>query len=297
MVVVGTTTVPIPTRVLVFGMAHEDGTIRADELYPVAEACGQTPEQVRSCLRRLVSDGLFTRSGSGRHALYTATGAGAAELGSHIQRTRLAYAQDAAGRGWDRRWRLAAFAVPEARRSARDGLRDRLLALGGAAIQGGLYVSPHRWEEDVRTEAKRLGLDGHLTLASTDELEVGGVRDPRQLAAALWPLDDVAARYERFIADHGRIIEELEDLRTRHERLADATFLPLAVAAGWAYEQCSSHDPYLPPELVPRPWPGRRARELVVRSWRLALALRSEAGRPALFGAWDAVLQDVSVKR
>ena len=42
---------PIPTRVLVFGMTHEDGTIRADELYPVAEACGQTPEHIRRKLR------------------------------------------------------------------------------------------------------------------------------------------------------------------------------------------------------------------------------------------------------
>jgi phenylacetic acid degradation operon negative regulatory protein len=296
MAVVGTTTVPIPTRVLVLGMAHEDGTIRAEELYPVAEACGQTAEQVRSCLRRLVSDGLFTRTGSGRHAVYAATEHGAAELGGHLERTRLAYAQDAAGRGWDRRWRLAAFAVPESRRSARDGLRDRLLALGGAAIQGGLYVSPHPWEDDVRAEAKRLGLDGHLTLASTDELEVGGVRDPRQLAASLWPLDHVAARYERFIADHRRIIEDLEDLRSRRERLPDATFLPLALAAGVAYEDCSGRDPYLPPELLPRPWPGRVARELVVRSRRLALALRSEAGRPALFGAFDAILRDVNVQ-
>jgi phenylacetic acid degradation operon negative regulatory protein len=296
MAVVGTTTVPIPTRVLVLGMAHEDGTIRAEELYPVAEACGQTPEQVRSCLRRLVSDGLFTRTGSGRHAVYSATDQGAAEMGGHRQRTRLAYAQDAAGRGWDRRWRLAAFAVPEARRSARDGLRDRLLGLGGAAIQGGLYVSPHPWEEDVRAEAKRLGLDQHLTLASTDELEVGGVRDPRQLAATLWPLDEVAGRYERFIADHQKVIEDLEGLRSRRERLPDATFLPLALAAGAAYDDCSSRDPYLPPELLPRPWPGRRARELVVRSWRLALTLRSEAGRPALFGAWDTVLRDVSLQ-
>jgi phenylacetic acid degradation operon negative regulatory protein len=296
MAVVGTTTVPIPTRVLVLGMAHEDGSIRADELYPVAEACGQTAEQVRSCLRRLVSDGLFTRSGSGRHAVYAATEQGAAELGGHLQRTRLAYAQDAAGRGWDRRWRLAAFAVPESRRSARDGLRDRLLALGGAAIQGGLYVSPHPWEDDVRAEAKRLGLDEHLTVASTDELEVGGIRDPRQLAATLWPLEQVAARYERFIADHRKVIEDLEDLRARRERLPDATFLPLALAAGVAYEDCSGRDPYLPPELLPRPWPGRVARELVVRSRRLALALRSEAGRPALFGAFDAILRDVSVQ-
>ena len=63
----------MPTRVLVLGMAHEDGTIVASELMPVAEACGQTPEQVRSCLRRLVQEGLFTREGTGRVASYLAT--------------------------------------------------------------------------------------------------------------------------------------------------------------------------------------------------------------------------------
>jgi len=56
MTVVAGTTVPVPTRVLLMGLAHEDGTILAPELYAVAEACGQTPEQVRSCLHRLVNE-------------------------------------------------------------------------------------------------------------------------------------------------------------------------------------------------------------------------------------------------
>src|SRR5436190_21116822 len=124
----------MPTRVLVLGMAHEDGTIVASELMPVAEACGQTPEQVRSCLRRLVQEGLFTREGTGRGASYLATEQGLAALGTSLERHRLAYVQDHAGRGWDRRWRLVAFAVPEARRAARDAFRDRLLLLGGAAV-------------------------------------------------------------------------------------------------------------------------------------------------------------------
>ncbi|HUF31625.1 MAG TPA: hypothetical protein VMN58_00275, partial [Acidimicrobiales bacterium] len=67
------TTVEIPTRVLVLGMADEAGTLRAEEILPVAEACGQTAEQVRSCLRRLVTEGLFERQGAGRSAVYTAT--------------------------------------------------------------------------------------------------------------------------------------------------------------------------------------------------------------------------------
>ncbi len=289
----GTTTAPasagasVPTRVLVLGMAHDDGTIHVDEVLPVADACGQSPEQVRSCLRRLVAEGLFTRAGSGREAVFEATEHGAAELAGGWQRTRRAYAQDAAGRGWDGRWRLAAFAVPETQRAARDAFRDRLLDLGGAAIQGGLYVSPHPWDDDVRREAVRLGVAAHLTLSSTDDLEVRGVRNGRELAASLWGLDEVAARYEAFTAAHRHVPASLEVRKASRGRLTDADFLPLALAMGVAYGRASSIDPHLPPELLPRPWPGRTARDVVVRSRRLALLLRVDASRPALFSLFD----------
>lgn len=288
------TTVSIPTRLLVTGMAHDDGTILAGEVYPVAEACGQTPEQVRSCLRRLVSEGLFTRSGSGRAAVYSPTEAGQSVLQWGMQRLRLSYAQDRAGRGWDGRWHLVGFAVPESRRAVRDGFRDALIGIGGAAIQGGLYVSPHPWEDDVRREAKRLGMVEHLTTASTAELDVAGVRDPRELAATLWPVREVAGRYERFVETNRDVPERLEALRRSHNRLRDDEFLPLALSMGVSYTECSARDPYLPPELLPRPWPGRAAREIVVRSRRLALLLRDEAGRPALFGMFDDMLETLA---
>src|SRR5258706_461502 len=51
-------------------MAHENGTVVADEVLPVAEACGQSVEQVRSCLRRLVQEGLFRREGRGTDAMW-----------------------------------------------------------------------------------------------------------------------------------------------------------------------------------------------------------------------------------
>lgn len=276
------------------GMAHEDGTIRAEEVYPVGEACGQTTEQLRSCLRRLVAEDLFTREGSGRTAVYVPTEAGRSALDWGMQRLRLSYAQDRAGRGWDRKWHLAGFAVPESRRTARDGFRDVLLGMGGAPIQGGLYVSPHEWEDDVRREAKRLGMAEHLMLASAADLEVAVVRDPRELARTLWPLDEVAARYERFVEAYRGLPDRLEGLKRDHGRLADTDFLPLALTMAVAYTECSTRDPYLPPELLPRPWPGRAAREIIVRSRRLALLLREEAGRPALFGMFDEMLESLS---
>lgn len=285
------TTVPIPTRVLVLGMVHEDGSLVAAELGPVAEACGQSPEQVRSCLRRLVHEGVLRRLGSatGAGARYAVTERGRSSLG--VERTRLAYAQDAAGRGWDRQWRLVAFAVPEDRRSSRDAFRDHLLALGGAAIQGGLYVSPHPWHADVRAEAKRLDIDDLVTCVTADELEVGGQRDPRDLARRLWPVDELQAEYQAFVAQFAEVPATLTDMRRRRQRLPDAAFLPGALHMAVAFSRTFERDPLLPPELLPRPWVGRAARQLLRKSRALALANRQTAGRPALFRLYDEALE------
>jgi phenylacetic acid degradation operon negative regulatory protein len=274
-------------------MAHVDGTIDAAEVLPVAEACGQSPEQVRSCFRRLVGDGLFTREGRGRTAHYHATDRGLVALSTTLERQRLAYVQDHAGRGWDRRWRLVAFAVPETRRSARDTFRDRLRVLGGAAITNGLYVSPHRWDNDIAAEAERLGLGAAVTQASTDDLNVGGIHDPRGLARHLWPIDDLAARYQAFVATYAGVPDALDAMRARHERLPDAVFLPGALSVTVEFSAIFEDDPLLPPELLPRPWPGRAARELLVRSRRMALLLREQHKRPALFRSFDDLIESI----
>ena len=54
-----------------------------------------------------------------------------------------------------------------------------------------------------------------------------------------------------------------------------------------AYLGCFNDDPLLPPELLPRPWPGREARDLLLRSRRLALSARVAGGLPALFRLFD----------
>jgi phenylacetic acid degradation operon negative regulatory protein len=204
----------VPTRLLVYSMVHPDGSVDAAELLPVAAACGLSADQVRSCLRRMVAEGLCTREGTGRDARYLPTDEGRRAVEGYLERTRLAYAQDLAGRGWDRHWHLVAFGIPEARRAGRDALRERLVALGGASIHNGLYVSPHPWDAEVRAVADAHGVLDAVTLVSTDELEVGGDADPRRLASRLWPLDDLARRYERFIEHHTFVAGFLEDLRT-----------------------------------------------------------------------------------
>ena len=287
MTVVRATAVEVPTRVLVFGMARPDGTIDAGELYRVAAACGQSDEQVRSCVRRLLTEGLLLRDGNGRTATFRTTPAGDVLRLGTLRRHELAYRQDRKGQGWDGHWHMAAFAIPENRRAARDRFRDRLLDAGGAVVNNGLYVSPHPWEDEVRDIAGRLEVIDRLSLASTDDLEVGGVRSARDLARTLWPVDDLAASYTRFVAEHNQVVPILERLRERHDRIADADFLPGALRMVVAFQEVFLRDPLLPPELLPRPWPGRAARDLLVTSRRLALRLRAEHERPALFAAFD----------
>ena len=280
----------IPTRVLVLGMVRNDGTLDAAELYDVADACGQTPEQVRSCLRRLVGEGLFERRGEGREASFQATPHGLRVMVASMERTRLAFAQDAAGRGWDRRWHLVAFAIPEAKRASRDAFRDQLIELGGAAVQNGLYVSPHPWETSAVDHAERLGVVEHTTFATTDDLTVGGVDDPRELARSLWPIDELARRYQSFIDTYEGVPELLQQRRRDKQRLTEAEFLPGSLTFGITFQSCFNDDPLLPPELLPRPWPGRQARELLITCRRLGVLLREEHDKPKLFAPWDDLL-------
>ncbi len=280
----------IPTRLLVLGMAHRDGSVLGGELYDVAVECGLTVDQVRSQVRRLVSEGLFTREGEGRDARLHATAAGKAAFDTTLHRHTLAYAQDAAGRGWDRRWRLVAFAIPEARRAQRDAFREWLRHLGAAQLQPGVYVSPHRWEQEVRAEVELLDIAEHVTLATTDDLDLGGITDPRRIAERLWPLEEIADRYRSFVDTYDGVPEALDAMRHRGERLGEKDFLPGALHIAIQFNQCFDADPLLPPELLPRPWPGREAREVLARCRRLGVLTREDKAGPALFRVFDDVI-------
>ena len=183
--------------------------------------------------------------------------------------------------------------MPEVNRASRDALRDRLRDLGGAPIQGGLYVSPHPWEDDVRHVADQLGLVENLTLIASDDLEVGGEHDPRLLAGMLWPIDEVSTMYERFVETYRHLPAELEALRHHRGRVSDTELFPRMLAMGVSHDEISAVDPFLPPELLPRPWAGRAARELVVKCRKLAHHVRESGGGTGLFDNYDSFVLDL----
>ncbi|WP_051859351.1 phage repressor protein [Streptomyces xanthophaeus] len=310
----------VPTRMVVHALVREDGTVDGAELYEVAALLGMTDQQVRLCVKRLVAEGRFVLEGRGRRSVLrppVAPGAAAAAgpdlpgLVPEVGFVRHAYRQDRGLEPWDGVWHAFAFAVPESSRAARDALRDTVTGLGAAPVQGGLYVTPNAIGPYVRARAAELGVAGALSCLSTRDLAVGGTTDPVALAARLWPLAEIAGRYEAL-----RTLAEARTGRPTGEAAAGARagegagssgdgssgvgssgvggsgagkVLARAVALAAALSDAMVPDPLLPPELLPQPWPGAVAREAAARAWD-ELRATAPAGGPRLFRLYGEAL-------
>ncbi|WP_232835792.1 PaaX family transcriptional regulator C-terminal domain-containing protein [Actinocorallia populi] len=282
--------VEVPTRMLVHALIREDGTVDADELYTVAATLGMSDQQVRLCVKRLVAEGRFTHEGRGRKALLHATEATTRALVPNADFLRHAFRQDAGHSPWDGVWHLAAFAVPESARTTRDALRETLVRLGGSALQGGLYVCANAWEPYVEDAARRLDAHGSLALLTTTDLRRGDTRDPVELARDLWPLPEIAARYNRLV----HVARHRLDRLTAPDGLAPSERLTIAVELAAELTRAMEPDPLLPPQLLPRPWPGSLARELAARCWTALHEREHGETHPAVFRIYADITREAA---
>ncbi|MBT2488043.1 transcriptional regulator [Streptomyces sp. ISL-96] len=282
--------VEIPTRMLVHALIREDGTVSADELYTVAATLGMSDQQVRLCVKRLVAENRFTHEGRGRKALLHATEDTTHAFTPNADFLRHAFRQDAGLAPWDGVWHLAAFAVPESARTSRDALRETLVHLGGAPLQGGLYVCANSWEPYVEEAAHRLGAHGSLTLLTTTDLRRGDTRDPAELTRSLWPLQEIADRYHRLSLIAQPRLDRLND----PAGLSPSALLTIAVELAAELTRAMDPDPLLPPQLLPQPWPGTRARELIARCWAALHDRDHGEARPVLFRLYADVTREAA---
>ncbi|MFD4238087.1 PaaX family transcriptional regulator C-terminal domain-containing protein [Streptomyces sp. NPDC058542] len=275
---------------LVHALIGEDGTVGADELYTVANTLGMSDQQVRLCVKRLVAEGRFTHEGRGRKAQLHATADTTRALAPNADFLRHAFQQDAGLAPWDGVWHLAAFAVPESARTARDSLRETLVHLGGAPLQGGLYVCANAWEPYVEEAAHRLGAHDALTLLTTTDLRRGVAQDPAELARRLWPLQEIADRYHSL----GRIAQPRLARLTGPAGLSPSALLTIAVELAAELTRAIEPDPLLPPQLLPHPWPGTQARKLVARCWAALYEREHGETRPALFRLYADITREAA---
>jgi phenylacetic acid degradation operon negative regulatory protein len=208
---------------------------------------------VRSAVARLARDGWLTARREGNRSYYALTERGRALI---EEGTRRIY-QPRRG-AWNGQWCLLTYAIPEAQRAHRDRLRKQLAWLGFGPLGGGTYVSPR----NVASEAAALARDhGVERFARIFNARFDGPVSSAELVRRCWDLKKIAASYERFIKHYAPLYAR-DGARRRKRALPDSSAFVHRFALTHDFRHFPFIDPDLPAELLPRGWPGTRAREL-----------------------------------
>lgn len=222
---------------------------------------GLSEAAARSLLLRMRREGLLDSEPDGRQAMYCLT--------TVVQAAQDRLERQLRGRrpSWTGAFNAVLYEVPEHRRNFRDQLRRTAQLLGYATLRPGLLVATtDRWEELVSLLPAQP--PGSQLLRTRVSL---GPEDTLRVAADLWDLQDLAARYRAVLAG----------ARDRTERAeADppgpsATLAAFAAAVLPVYETGAA-DPDLPAELLPPEWPGDQVGVTLNRAYQVFAPLLEE---------------------
>jgi phenylacetic acid degradation operon negative regulatory protein len=221
--------------------------VRVGALVRLAAELGVSGGALRSALSRMTREGWLEAQRNGGPPRYRLSSRGRALIEEGTSRI---YGDHRLG--WDGRWLLVSYSLPEPRRGQRDRLRQGLSFLGLGALGNGLFVSPHDLRTQVADLVRRCGVEDHVTM------HLGTVEwphDPTQLVARAWDLDRLSERYTAF----------LHSLRPDLEAVAravptDRDAFRRRFLLTHEFRRFPFSDPDLPDSLLPATWAGHGAR-------------------------------------
>ena len=152
------------------------------------------------------------------------------------------------------------------RRALRSKLRFKLQSLGFANLSASLWISPSDFNSEIVDFTKE---EDMIQYVETFEADYTGHQKERELAAAIWPIHELASRYQAFV-------DEYSSLHSKWAR-AVKTGKTIDLAESFAKRFCLTteyvalrlEDPMLPLELLPKNWVGLKAQRLHDQSWEL----------------------------
>jgi phenylacetic acid degradation operon negative regulatory protein len=207
---------------------------------------GVEERNARQALARLADQSIVRSHKEGRRARWQLTDHGRELLAAGAKRI---YGFGSGNDAWDGRWLVVLCSVPEDQRAKRHQLRSQLGFAGFGFLAPSVALSPHLDRETVANAVlEELGL---LPGAMVFRAEAGELLSAEQLLERGWDLAGLATRYSQFVRSFGR----------RSPRSDEARFVALTeLVHGWRHFPFI--DPEIPTRLLPRRWPGRRAKAL-----------------------------------
>jgi phenylacetic acid degradation operon negative regulatory protein len=222
-----------------------DGRVWTQSLVDGLATLGVGQRNARQAIARTADQGFIDSERVGRRARWCLTAEGRELLTVGTERI---YGFGTDGDEWDEHWLVVLSAIPEDQRAKRHHLRSRLAFAGFGFLTPTVAISPHSNREPLANAILRdLDLIGASAVFHS---EAGSLTPARDLLRRAWDLDELAQEYEAFVAAFGG----------RRPSTDDDQFAALVeLVHGW--RRFPFVDPEIPERLLPRRWPGRRAKQ------------------------------------
>lgn len=246
--------------VTIFGdtVAPHGGTMWLGSLIELAAPFGVNDRLLRTSVFRLAQEGWLVAHRERRRSAYTIL---PQALPRFERANRRIYAPLEIH--WDGSWTLVMAGGGPLDAPVRAALRKELLWEGYALLAPGVFGHPAANAAVLDELLARSGARNKVFACSATALPEVASRSLPELVADGWDLSDVSAGYEQFIARFSPLLA-----LGAHAPLAPEQAFVIRTLLIHAYRRVQLHDPMLPVELLPEPWPGARAYELARAIYR-----------------------------
>jgi phenylacetic acid degradation operon negative regulatory protein len=224
------------------------GVVSLGSLIGLGAPFGLSERLVRTATSRLAQEGWLEGRRAGKLSEYQLSAGGRIRF---AEATRRIYSPPESQ--WSGRWTLAV--LPPMPAPARKALQEELTWRGFGELSPQVFAHPEPDSRALEIEQRRGGPLSRIVLFDA-ALAPGD--DPRRLAALGWDLDELGARYRRFV----KRFEPMERAVGADRELDPRASFIVRTLLIHEYRRLHLRDPMLPARLLEADWPGARAARL-----------------------------------
>ncbi|MBV6320178.1 phenylacetic acid degradation operon negative regulatory protein PaaX [Duganella violaceipulchra] len=244
--------------VTIFGDAivPHGGMVWLGSLIELLAPFGVNDRLLRTSVFRLAQEGWLGAQRDGRRSSYAITPPAMARF---VHAYRRIYAP--LNVHWDGSWTLILNGDGALNAAERSAVRKELLWEGYSVIAPGIMGHPAADGPALDELLKRLGVAGKLFVVQGKAMRQVSGRALSDLVADGWDLSGVAQGYQQFIAQFEPLLAAVRAAEAEGALAPQQAYVVRTLLIH-AYRRVQLHDPQLPVELLPTPWPGALAYEL-----------------------------------
>lgn len=251
--------------VTVYGdaIAPHGGSVWLGSLITLMQPFGVNARMLRTCVFRLAREQWLESEQVGRRSFYGLTPTGLRRIEHATHRI-----YDDHTENWQGGWTLVIVGEAGLDKNRRENLRHELVWQGYGQIAPGVFARPDSDVKTLREIIADADATDRIVVMHAQNLGADYDKPLLRMVHQCWNLGEVVAGYQVFLQ---RFVPLLHALKKNACPDAQQCFLARTLMIH-EYRRVMLRDPQLPARLLPRRWPGARARELAQQIYHLTQA-------------------------